>query len=344
MPNSRTSIFTRQLTLVFALGLQSSWLMAQTPDGSQPALPTSTESTPNTVAGETPQKTTSSEKVNFVSTAERDNTLLAVALPDEVRWLETPQEKVIALFKAAETSKPQGSLLILHASELPQLWPASLESLRRTLPIYGWDTMAVPLPNIHAPKTLSSTPAATDNSSRDNSSTNSSSTNSSSTNSAQMATSLTSEVKTALPRAQIINERVTAAVTLLGKIGQPNIFVLTDNSSAPDSLVEIYKNKIQALILVNLQNQEPLTQTQLAAIFSQPKLPVLDVFFKPDDSDQITRRRLHQAEAMRKNLINYQQLILPPEHFAVVDDKQGFWLEKVRGFMKKKSGNVANKK
>ncbi len=245
--------------------------------------------------------------------------MLALELPTEAQWLETSQEKIIALFKAGETRKTLGSLLILHAPELPQLWPAPLENLRRNLPIYGWDTMAVPLPSLDISQ--------------------------SSTRELTVTTSIAQSSSQAVPgvsqqvflsaRTQLINERVTAAITLLRKIGQPNLVVLVDNSSAPDSLLELSKNTIQAAILVNLQNHEPLTQGQLAAMFSNANLPVLDVFFGTDDKYQIEVRRLHQAEAMRKNLKSYHQLILPPENIAAVNNKQSFWLKKVRGFINK---------
>src|SRR4051812_16193286 len=71
----------------------------------------------------------SSEKPLYNSSTERDNALLAIAKPDEIQWLETPNEKVLALFKAGEQKKTKGAILILHASELSQRWPATLDNL-----------------------------------------------------------------------------------------------------------------------------------------------------------------------------------------------------------------------
>lgn len=314
------------------LGFTLAWhgcLLAAQESIPSPTVAPSSEPPPNAIPAE--PNLTSGEPPIFTSTLERDNALLALALPNEVQWLETPRGKIIALFKAGETRKTQGSLLILHAPELPQLWPTPLENLRRNLPIYGWDTLAVPLPSLQAIETFQRNKPADTNSSIEQTT----STSSGSAFKQPIAPSL---------RTQMINERITAAIILLGKIGQPNPVVLVDNSSAPDSLVELYKNNIQTLILVNLQNQEPLTQAQLATIFSQINLPILDVFFNPDDKNQIEVRRLHKAEAMRKDLKNYHQLILPPENFAEINNKPSFWLEKVRGFINKKpAGNALNK-
>ncbi len=342
-----------EFILLFTLGLCADGLRAQeaTPRPTSTPVVSSNEQSPNSLPTEATSNITSEEKPIFASTMERDNALLALALPNEAQWLVTPREKIIVLFKAGETRKIQGSFLILHAPELPQLWPAPLEILRRNLPIYGWDTLAVPLPSLNATKTSghyksvdTSSSSNVQSTSIDSSTASSVMTSSDNSSSATQASLALSQESTSLPRTQSINERINAAITLLSKIGQPNLVVLVDNSSAPDSLVELSKNAIQALILVNLQSQEPLTQMQLAAMFSDVDLPVLDVFFRPDDKYQIEVRRLHHAEAMRKNLRNYQQLILPPEHFIAVNNKQSFWLEKVRGFINKKSEKSAEKK
>ncbi|MET0356998.1 MAG: DUF3530 family protein, partial [Cellvibrio sp.] len=91
------------------------------------------------------------EKPIYTNNSERDNDLLAkaftaIAKKDELLWLETPDEKLLALYKPGETRKTLGLLLIMHAPEIPQLWPANIENIRRNLPLYSWSTMALPLP------------------------------------------------------------------------------------------------------------------------------------------------------------------------------------------------------
>lgn len=330
---SQYSISAAWIKALAVISLTTSMQMsfAQTPDAAKPAeAGTPPAAEPATPTAETPV----ANKPIYASPTDRDNALLAIAKPDEIQWLETPNEKFLALYKLGETRKTKGTLLILHAPELPQLWPAQLDNLRRNLPTYGWETMTVPLPQkytVTIPKReLPPADAAAETPTADPS-------------------TPASEPKLPLAREQLISERVTAAVTQINKNGKFNIVVLVDNSSAPFGLADLYKkiNKggaggkidgpIQALVLVNLQDKEPLTKEQLIAIFSVPELPVMDVFFNPDDKVQVEFRRQHRAEAMRQNLKNYQQLILPPEHLATVDDKQTFWLEKVRGFMEKKA-------
>jgi hypothetical protein len=294
----------------------------------------------------------SSEKLIYNSTAERDNDLLAkayaaIAKPEEIVWLETPDERIVSLFRPHETRKAKGALLLLHAPETPQLWPASLENPRRNLPLYGWATMAVALPAKSPVAVPLREAASSSNSAEDaTSETASASVSYASVEAAAISSSASSSSAPAIPRSQLITNRVDAAVAQLNKDGQFNLVVLVDNSSAPDALAGLLQkiNKgggtpdtidgpLQALILVNMQKQEPLTKAQLNAIFSVATLPVLDVFFGPENPTMLEARRLHKAEAMRQNLTQYQQLLISPEQQETIDEKRGFWLAKVQGFL-----------
>jgi hypothetical protein len=317
-------ISINSLVLILSFGLQSVCAQAQS---SAPPAAEASSSTPLEKPSEKPQD---------LSAYERDNNLLIAANPTEAQWLETPNEKIVALYKAGETEKTKGTLLLLHTSELPQLWPAPLENLRINLPRYGWDTMAIPLPQKSRANLNNDSIQSNNSSTNDNASANNS-------------TPASDKAKTLAPREQLIAERINAAILDINKKSQSNshLTILVDNSSATDSLAALYKavststakNKIngplQALILVNLQEQEPLTKTQLAAIFAITELPVMDVFFGADNYAQGEMRRLHHAEAMRKNITRYQQLILPPENQFNASNKQSFWQEKVRGFIEK---------
>lgn len=304
------------------------------------------------------------EKPIYADRVERDNALLvkaftAIAKAEEVQWLETPNEKVLSLYKMGETRKTKGALLILHAPETPQLWPVQLENLRRNLPLYSWATMALPLPAKYAvaiPERESSSAAST--SAEATSAAASSAPAETATTANSSAAASSEPAKPIIARDQLITERVGAAIAQLNKIGQFNLVVMVDNSSAPDALASLYKkiNKattngdtidgpIQALILVNLQDQEPLSREQLIGIFAVGDLPVMDVFFNPNNTAQIELRRLHQAEALRQNVKDYQQFILPLQPPVTLDETQNFWLGKIHGFLATKAeGNEVSGK
>jgi hypothetical protein len=317
-------------------------------------------------AASSSQASSAPEVPLYTSTQDRDNALLtntltALAKKDEIEWIETPSEKVVALYKLAETRETKGVLLILHAPESPQLWPANIENLRRNLPIYGWATMTIPLPAKY-PK---SAPLRETTSSRDTASNASASTDSgaassasSTDNSSSLANSSSSSAKPIIPREERIRELVDAASALLTKKGQLNVAVLVDNSCAADALATLLPKvkpsnppsdaidgPLQTLILLNLEDQEPLSKEQLVAIFSVSELPIMDVFFNPDSPTQREQRRNHHAEAMRQNIKDYQQVIIPTEYRITSDTPQSFWLGKVYGFLKRTAdGSELSKK
>ncbi len=294
---------------------------------------------------------TSSDKPLYADSVERDNALLAkaftaIAKADELQWLEPPGEKVLALYKAGETRKTIGVLLILHAPEAPQLWPANLENIRRNLPLYSWATMALPLPTKYA-KTIPEREANAATGSTAGA--NEAASSAPSAPVVAVAASSSAAQKVVIARDKLINGRVDAATEQINKLGSLELAVLVDNSSAPDALAALYSkfnstgnSPLKALILVNLQYQEPLTKAQLAAIFSATNLRVMDVFFNPDSKAQSDIRRLHQAEAMRQNVKDYQQLILPTQPSVAIDDTKSFWLGKVHGFLARKADENKN--
>lgn len=298
------------------------------------------------------------EKPIYTNNNERDNDLLAkaftaIAKKDELLWLETPDEKLLALYKPGETRKTLGLLLILHAPEIPQLWPANLENIRRNLPLYSWSTIAVPLPARYSAAAPVRDPPITTATSAE-----SSDANPATESAASSAAASAEATKPVLARDKLIAGRVSAAIGEINKLGKLDLAVLVDNSSAPDALAALYpqfnivsgstaESPLKALILVNLQDQEPLTKAQLTAIFASSNLRVMDIFFNPDDKAQAEVRRFHKAEAMRQNIKDYQQVILPSQPSVAVEDTQSFWLGKTHGFLHRKledsQGSKGNK-
>lgn len=310
-----------------------------------PKPETPAEKPAEAATSETPTKP--EEKPLYATPQERDDALLASAKPDEIKHLETPSEKFIALYKAAEAAEPKGTFFIVHTPELPQRWPAPLETVRRNTPFYGWNTFALPLPQKDqaAPPKRDEAPAATTDATTDE--TKAAPEPATEEKPAEKPEEKKEKpTKPAIPREQRINERADAALTAIIKDLPGNLVVVVDNSSAPDALTAIAKKLSQggssgmkALILINLQTQEALTKEQLDGIFAAPDLPIMDVFFDVDDKFQQDQRRLHRGQALRKKLVHYQQTILPPEHLINIDEKQGFWMERARGFAEKNAND-----
>ncbi len=75
-------------------------------------------------------------------------------------------------------------------------------------------------------------------------------------------------------------------------------------------------------------------------IFGTAQLPVMDIFFAPDNPEQIEARELHRAVAMRKKLADYQQLLGDSQPKLVEKDHRSYLLGRVRGFIQEKASGT----
>lgn len=310
---------------------------------------------------ETQASSSSAEAAPYESRAIRDKTLIANALQDESVWLDTEYGKILAMHRITEAKSTFGVLVLLHAAEDPQHWPPSLENLRANLPRYGWETLALAMP----PKTPAPIPARTSSSSSsernseniDETTNDDDKPNETTENSTKVSATSSSSSSSNISRELLIAAYIDAAVEYLSERNQFNVVILTDNSSAYHSLGKLLPmikdnpkdpntidGPIQALIIANLQQQEPLTKTELESIFNNAQLPVMDIFFAVDYTEQQTARNLHRAVAMRQKLNDYQQLRLNNQPTVTETDFQSFLLGRVRGFMQKKASGVELKK
>ena len=302
----------------------------------------------------------SSEAPLYPSRDIRDKSLIAAAMDDQAQWLETEHGKILALYRQTEAKKTLGVLILFHAAENPQLWPPALENLRANLPRYGWETLAISLPQRYpaavparpssASASASASSAATETAAEVPASAPAEETIAASSSTAPSSSSAASS---SVAREVLMTTYVDAAFAFLKEKGQLNAVVLTDNSSAfqimQTLLPQIKDNSrdttvvdgpLQALIITNLQQQEPITRQELETIFGAKQLPVLDLFFAPVDAGQMQARELHRAVAMRKKVADYQPLLIDDQPKLVEQDHQSFLLGRVRGFMQQKASGT----
>jgi len=312
-------------------------LSAQTPPEPETAPPDNTEE-----SSAEPAPTT--ETPLYPSRDIRDKTLLANALEDESRWLDTAYGKILVLYRPTEAKVTKGALVLFHAAETPQSWPSVLENLRRNLPRYGWETLAVTLPQA----TPLQIPEREKNKNKDEQSDNEEDTSTDTETEELTASSSSTASSAPMPatREELITEDIKVAVDFLHANGQFNLVMLFDNSSValglPSLSAQIKENKkdpntvdgpLQALILANLQPQEALSKAQLNAIFNQPQLPVMDLFFSPENEELKAQKELHRAVAMRNKLAHYQPLITELQPKSAENDYSSFIVGRIRGFM-----------
>jgi hypothetical protein len=327
----------------------------------------------------TPQEPAVPEEPLYESRKLRNQSLLADALTEEARWLDTPEGKVLALYRRTEARTTHGVILLLHATEDPQSWPADLENLRRFLPRHGWETLALALPP-QAPTSVpirviaappiepvkppsptdaqdpsaetQATPAEAPPEEDPPATSPPAETPQEPTPSVEQTAAITPAL-TPAERSELVISYTQAAFEFLKTQGQFNLVLLVDNSAALDSLSSILpqikanpKDKktvdgpIQALILFNLQTQEQLTSTQLTQILASPALPVLDIFLAPNNEAQQKQRQLHLSIAMRNKLETYIPQLLEPLPQSSADDANSFLLRRIAGFMRQQAQGV----
>lgn len=298
-------------------------------------------------ANDNAQSSTSSSEVPLYESRDmRDKTLIANAAGEQAQWLDTEYGKLLAFYRPTEAKQTHGVLILFHSTEDPQTWPPILENLRANLPRYGWETLAVTLPQ----KYPQPVPARASSASASSTSEAAPATEppAPAENTEPATTQASSSSSSRVPRETLVAAYVQAALKFLQEKGQLNAVFLVDNSSADlvlqQLLPQIKENPkdpgtidgpIQALVITNLQSQEQLTTSELTAIFANKQLPVLDVFFNPDDAEQSKARDLHRAVAMRQKLDNYIQASLDSQPKIVEADPHSFLAARVRGFMQK---------
>jgi len=311
---------------------------------------------PPATVNEISSNSQSSEAPLYPSRDIRDKSLIAHALADDAQWLETEHGKTLALYRPTEAKTTHGILILFHASEDPQAWPPILENLRAFLPRYGWETLAISLPQkypaiIPARSSSSSASAATNtNAAVEAEPTDTTTPESASTSSASPSSSSASSI---VGRDLLIQAYVNAALEFVKGKGQLNAVILADNSSvylvsqtlAPHIQLNerdstTLDGPLQALVITNLQNQEPIGKMELEEIFSPPQLPILDIFFSPNNAGQTESRDLHRAVAMRKKMDYYQQLLIEIQPKLTEQDDQSYLLGRVRGFMQRQAGGT----
>jgi hypothetical protein len=337
---------TRFLYATLLLSLCTLTTLAQEPATTAP---------PATV-NEISSNSQSSEAPLYPSHDIRDKSLIAQALADDAQWLETEHGMILALYRPTEAKTTHGILILFHASEDPQAWPPILENLRAFLPRYGWETLAITLPQkypaiVPERSSSSSASAATNaNMAVEAESTDTTTPESASNSSASPSSSSASSI---VARDLLIQAYVNAGLEFVKGKGQLNAVILADNSSvylvSQTLTPHIQLNErdsttldgpLQALVITNLQNQEPIGKMELEEIFLPPQLPILDIFFSPDNAGQTESRDLHRAVAMRKKMDHYQQLLMEIQPKLTEQDDQSYLLGRVRGFMQRQAGGT----
>jgi hypothetical protein len=266
---------------------------------------------------------------------------------DSLLWLDTEYGRFLSLWQKDRSGDAKGALLIIHAEGEHPAWPNTTKPLHDTLPDYGWATLAISLPLPDEPeipkrtlptKTKRIIKADNDEESNEDKKSSEQAKTESIANEDSSEKKDGSVKKVALAPATLIEppkekkvsaeiiteKRLEAALQFLHDQGQFNLIILGNGSGAiraHDFIDKItpkidnprlrakLERPVRALILVNGHNQLPIMEEPYRNWFSDPDIPVLDIFFQGNYRNTIDAKN-RKILSRQKKALNYKQVRL----------------------------------
>ncbi len=258
---------------------------------------------------------------------------LSNQLKEATVWLETSSnERFLSLWQPDRSGNPRGALLIIHSEGEHPAWPNTTNPLHETLPDYGWATMALSLPEpaqaTPPERTLAvkTAPAAKMDGQEDNSSKNTGKSEGAQSTEEEPKTmaekpSTDSTTKTVSPEA-ITEQRLETALRFLHGQGQFNIVILGNGTGAIRANTFLNNNTpktedpslanakpFRAIVLLNGRNRLPTMEQDYKNWFSDPSIPVLDIYVGKDPRNQ-QAAKARKVLAKQKKVAVYKQVKL----------------------------------
>jgi hypothetical protein len=299
---------------------------------------------------------------------ERRQLLSQLPGPPVPLWLPVDGEQVLAFWQEDRSGNPLGAVLMLHDKGENPRRAATLRRLHEYLPLYGWATFSMELPDLPNPaipprpeplvpdaKEETETTDATDALPAEDSAAQ----EVAETDIKPVPADVPSEPPMTREQAlEHIQRRIEAAAVYLQQQGQFNLVLLGEGKSTlwvlqyldkavPPAPVETADKKrravidraVNAVVLMNIRNPmedglEPLTDW-----LRHPEVPIFDVFTDFDLDVQAAARQRSQA-AKQRRYETYVQRRLPPPNEANPHTEETPLTKAVRGFLQKYARGV----
>jgi len=291
--------------------------------------------------------------------------LLASHLPqDGLVWVEHYPEPFLGYWQEDRSGKPKGAVLILHSEGANPVWQTTTRAFHESFPEYGWATLAISLPD-HESKAVPprSLPVKTvpikPNDDEDETDADTEVADSELVAPEEVATQNSAPLIPATPSSdsptvsEIIDKRLESALRFLHDNGQFNIIMIGAGMNAivaqqfSEKITPKIENAqlqgqlekpIRAIVLINTKNRLPTMEQEFDGWFSDPALPVLDIYFRQDSRNQYhaeKRKRL----ASQQGATAYQQVAIN-EVSAERSWGENKLSRRVRSFLEKNASGV----
>jgi len=250
-------------------------------------------------------------------------------------WLETSDNKrFLSLWQPDRSGNPRGALLIIHSEGEHPAWPNTTKPLHETLPDYGWATLALSLPEpkqapipkrtlaVKAIPTTTTTTEEQTGSPDKNTNEEEDAQNTEETSQAMTEKPMTSATETAVSPEVITEQRLESALRFLHDQGQFNVVILGNGSGAIRANTFLNNNTpktddpsfanakpFRAIVLLNSRNRLPTMNSDYKGWFSDPSIPVLDIYLSEDQRNQ-QAAKARKVLAKQKKVAIYKQVRL----------------------------------
>lgn len=260
---------------------------------------------------------------------------------DALLWLETEYGRFLSVWQKDRSGDPKGALLIIHAEGEHPAWPNTTKPLHDTLPDNGWATLAVSLPPPDERKIPKRTlppkvKRIIQSKEEDNEVNEDGEKSDAQAKTAAIAENKVAEKTEVAPPEPTIQEdeklsaefvtekRLEAALQFLHDQGQFNLIVLGNGSGAiraHDFIDKItpkidnprlkakVERPVRAMVIVNARNRLPTMDETYQNWFSDPEIPVLDIFVQDDYRNKIDAKK-RKTLARQKKVLTYKQVRL----------------------------------
>ncbi len=281
--------------------------------------PASTETTP-AKEGSGQRISGNAERPIYPPSQKRTMKLLANTLNQQsTQWIDSDDGPFFAIWQEDRSGDAKGALLIIHANGEHPAWPQTTKPLHDTLPDYGWATMAISLPptkQTAPPKRTFPVKARQ------------------AVISDTEKASATETQKTQAPEPEVTSQpndtnniealtdsRLTAALKFLHDKGQFNVAILGSGTGAirantflknispnisDQQLKARLEKPIRAFMTYNARNKMSPQSQEYEDWFSDPEVPVLDIYTTTDLRNQ-RESQTRKIIAKQKKVSQYSQ-------------------------------------
>lgn len=298
---------------------------------------------------------------------QRQNLLMALEGPPDAVWIEVDGEKIPGFWRADQSGRPLGAVLILPAQAENARWSQTLAQLHHHLPKHGWATLSVELPELPEPAIPQRPSPVAPVDAPDSASTHSADETSLENQETEPATSppppaTQDAASTTIEETRsAIQRKITAATAYLHQQGQYNLVLIGEGVSAlwvlehlgvavappapkgaDENRKAIVERAIRAVVLLDAQTPNYLQPTELTERLRFPQVPTLDLYTDPTIPARNLAAQRKQASIKAGYEVFVQRQLAPPAGPREAADPAETRLTKaIRGFLQRHAQGVA---